>query len=81
MSQINYGSLLWEIDKRFDNRKTFCDKVGITYPTLYRYIKGISPMPSDFILKTCVLLSIPREEIGFYFFAPNVDESKQNEDP
>lgn len=77
MSQLNYGSLLWEIDRKFETRKDFCQKIGISEPTLYRYLNGTSSMPSTVILKTCTVLSIPREEIGLYFFAPIVDESKQ----
>lgn len=79
-SQFNYGSLLWEIDRRFENRTEFCKKVGISGPTLWRYLKGTSPMPSDFIAKACEVLSIPKEEIGFYFFNPCVDKSKHDED-
>ena len=77
MSEVNYGSLLWEIDRKFETRKEFCEKVGISAPTLYRYINGASSMPSDFILKTCEVLSIPRDEIGAYFFAPIVDKRNQ----
>lgn len=77
MSTINYGSLLGEIDKRFANRKLFCEEIGISTTTLYRYTSGSSTMPTDVILKTCEVLSIPKDEIGFYFFTPYVDERKQ----
>lgn len=77
MSQFNYGSLMWEIDRQFDNRKAFCDKVGISTTTLYRYQTGESTMTADFIARACEVLSIPVDEIGTYFFMPNVDESKQ----
>lgn len=77
MSQFNYGSLLWKIDHKFETRTAFCKEIGITTPTFYRYMNGGSSMPSDVILKTCEALSIPKDEIGFYFFMPNVDERKQ----
>ena len=77
MSQFNYGSLLWKVDHKFKYRTDFCKEIGISAPTLYRYMNGGSSMPSDVILKICEVLSIPKEEIGAYFFTPNVDESKQ----
>lgn len=80
MSAINYGSLLWEIDKKYGNRRAFCDEIGISAVTLSRYINGLSQMPTDVIIKSCEVLSIPKDEIGFYFFTPNVDKRKQNED-
>lgn len=77
MSAINYGSLLWEIDKKYDTRKAFCDEIGISTATLSRYMNGSSQMPTDVILKACEVLSIPKDEIGFYFFTLNVDKRQQ----
>ncbi len=73
--KFNYGSLLWKIDQH-GTRVQFCKEVGITPVTFRNYINGISSMPSSFILKTCEVLSIPREEIGAYFFTPEVDFSQ-----
>ena len=70
--KYDYGSLLWKIDQ-FGTRTSFCEAVGITTVTFRNYISGATPMPSSFIEKACRVLSIPREEIGAYFFKPDVD--------
>lgn len=76
MSKFDYGSLLWKIDQ-YGTRTNFCKAVGITPVTLRKYITGATPMPSTFITKTCEVLSIPKEEIGAYFFKPDVDFCQQ----
>lgn len=70
--KYDYGSLLWKIDQ-YGTRKSFCEAVGITPVTFRNYINGNNPMTASFIEKTCSVLSIPREEIGAYFFKPDVD--------
>lgn len=73
--KFNYGSLLWRIDQH-GTKSQFCKEVGITPVTFRNYICGTTPMPSSFIQKACTVLSIPREEIGAYFFTPEVDQSQ-----
>lgn len=67
----NYGLLLWRIDKKYGTQKAFCEAAEISVNTFSNYVNGLTPMPSTFICKACELLSIPREEIGAYFFAPD----------
>lgn len=71
----NFSSLLWRIDKKFGTRKAFCEAVGISANTLTNYVNGHTEMPSGFIEKACDVLSIPKEEIGFYFFTLDEDFS------
>lgn len=73
--KYDYGSLLWKIDQ-YGTKTSFCEAVGITMVTFRNYISGTTPMPSSFIEKACRVLSIPREEIGTYFFKPDVDRSQ-----
>lgn len=70
--KYDFGSLLWKIDQ-YGTRTSFCEAVGITTVTFRNYISGTTPMPASFIEKACKVLSIPREEIGAYFFKPDVD--------
>lgn len=67
----NYAQLLWKIDKAYGTKKAFYEAAGISSKTFDGYIKGETPMPATFISKACELLSIPREEIGLYFFTPD----------
>lgn len=67
----NYGQLLWKIEKNFSTKKAFCEAAAVDLKTLRNYITGETPMPATFINKACELLSIPKEEIGFYFFTPD----------
>lgn len=69
----DYSSLMWKINKKFGTQKAFCVVAGISENTLSNYIHGKTPMPSTFISKTCELLAIPLEEIGFYFFRESED--------
>lgn len=71
----NYSSLLWRIDKKFSTRKAFCDAIGISANTLSNYVNGHTGMTVSFIEKACEVLSIPKEEIGFYFFTCDEDLS------
>lgn len=71
----NYGQLLWKIEKVFKTKKAFCIAADIDTKTLNNYINGRHAMPATFISKCCKLLSIPTDEIGFYFFASDEDLS------
>lgn len=71
----NYAQLLWKIEKTFRTKKAFCTAIEIDPKTLKSYIDGENPMPATFISRACELLSIPKEEIGFYFFTPDGDFS------
>lgn len=74
---INYGQLLWIIEKRYRTKKAFCEAAAVDVKTLQNYINGKTPMPTSFILKACELLSIPKDEIGFYFFTPDAGKRTQ----
>lgn len=67
----NYGQLLWKIEKTYGTKKAFSQAAEVDTKTLRKYITGETPMPATFISRACELLSIPKEEIGFYFFTPD----------
>ena len=73
----NYAQLLWLIEKNYGTKKAFYEAAGVTSKTFTGYIKGETPMPATFISKACELLSIPRDEIGFYFFTSDAGKSPQ----
>lgn len=70
--RYDYGAFLWKVDS-LGSRTSFCEKVGVTPVTFRNYINGNTSMPSTFIEKSCEILSIPKEEIGLYFFRCEVD--------
>ena len=77
MKEYNYGALLWKIKDKFGTQKEFCKRVGISTATLYNYLSGRTPMPSDFIEDASARLGITTEEIGFYFFNPYAEKTPQ----
>ena len=73
----NYALLLWKITQIFGTKKAFYQAAGVSSKTFDGYIKGKTAMPATFISRSCDLLSIPREEIGLYFFTPDAGQSPQ----
>ena len=72
----------WKLQALFRERcfhdYEVADALGISAQCLSRYIRGAAQWRGDAVTGICKLLSIPQEQIGYYFF-PGVAPGNQKE--
>lgn len=75
MSKAKYdnAALLWKIDRQYKSRADFCKAAGIELRNFRVEIRG-GEWRAETITKAVKVLDIPRQEIGFYFYAPIAHE-------
>ena len=72
----NTEKLKARIAEKFGNQKEFSKKIGISRPTLCRYLKNGSDWKGSYIIRAIRALEIPDSEVDAYFFAPMVAKSE-----
>lgn len=61
--------LFWKISLKFDTDEDFFKAVGLTAEEFSNILEGSAPLSFELANKMSEVLSIPSEEIGFYFYA------------
>lgn len=65
---FSYKKLKGRIIEKYDSVKAFAEALGVAPSGLYGYLKSGKALPGEVIYKALILLDIPEEEIGIYFF-------------
>lgn len=67
--EFKYAKLRGRIKEKFGTEREFSEALGIAQVTLSRKFSGKTQFSSNDIKQMSVLLDIPLEEAGQYFFA------------
>lgn len=71
---FDFSKLKGRIAEKFKSRKALADFIGLTTTAMHNRLSGKVPFRPDEIIALCApeCLDIPAEEIGIYFFTPQV---------
>ena len=69
---FNFDKLIGRIVEKFGTRAAFAEALGLGAGRLSERLSGSMHFKADEIQKAAVLLEIPPEEIGTYFFNEKV---------
>lgn len=67
--EFKYAKLRGRIKEKFGTEREFSEALGINQVTLSRKFSGKTQFSSNDIKQMSILLEIPLEEAGQYFFA------------
>jgi len=76
MIKFDNAMLKQKIASKYENTATFCKAAGISPEEFERELEA-GDISADNIKKAAQVLSIPAEEIGFYFFRPAIDPTTE----
>lgn len=69
---FDYSKLKGKIVEKYDTQINFAKEYGVSENTLSQKLNNKMRFTSDDIIKICEMLSIPKEEVGQYFFTQKV---------
>lgn len=75
---FDFSKLRGRIVEKFHTITKFSEVSGISRNSMTSKLKGYVPFKPDEIVAVCELLDIPIEDVGVYFFTPEVQESGTN---
>jgi DNA-binding transcriptional regulator YdaS (Cro superfamily) len=61
-TQTPFGDVL-EVRRRQGNATDIARELGVSYVTVWRWAKGVRPIPGEHVDKLAVLLDVPRERL------------------
>lgn len=77
MPSIDYSKLLGKLKEKGITQEKLAELIGVQAPTLSLKLNNKATFKHNEIGKICVILNIPAEEIGNYFFCPlSLENSK-----
>lgn len=68
MREIVLKKLRIRILEYYDTQRSFAEALGMSQNVLSYRLQGRTQFRSDEIYKVCLMLDIPQEQIGEYFF-------------
>lgn len=71
---FDFNKLRGRIKEYFGSEKAFSEEMGMKPSALSARLNGKIHWGAEEIKRACVLLKIPDEEIGAYFFKPKFDK-------
>ncbi len=74
---FNYNKLRGRIKEKYHTQASLSDALGMSRVSLSHRLNNNIEFSQKEILRLCILLKIPREEISVYFFTPEVQKSEQ----
>ena len=69
---FDYSKLRGRIIEKYGSQSNFAKKFGVSENTFSQKMINKMRFTSDDIIKMSKLLSIPQDEVGFYFFTRKV---------
>lgn len=69
---FDYRKLLGRITEKAGTQANFAKKMNLSERTVSLKLNGKVVFKQDEIIRASEVLEIPKEEIGIYFFTPNV---------
>lgn len=63
-----YSKLRGRIIEKLGNLNKYAERMGLSYVSIHKKMKGIVEFKQSEIKKTCNILEIPDNEISEYFF-------------
>lgn len=73
--EYDYNKLRGRIIEKFGNVLSFCKEIQISEPSIYSKLKHRTEFTQSQIVKSCILLDIPTNEIPVYFFKYTVKKN------
>ena len=77
MVRMNYRKLLGRIKECGYTQGSLAAAIGVNASHFSGKVNGNFPFRQEEIFRICTVLEIPRDEVGVYFFTPDVEKSQQ----
>lgn len=77
--ELDYSKLRGRIVEKYGAQSAFSSALGISEGTLSSRMTNKSYFTGEEIVKACVLLEIPLNDVSDYFFVPKVEKSQLKE--